>query len=62
MTIDYISRTENMTMECDICQETAEFEGTFKECIELAKQAGWIISFHNDEFYHFCSNECRRKL
>jgi Fe2+ or Zn2+ uptake regulation protein len=62
MTIDYINKSDHMTMECDICGTVDEFDGTWQDCMNIAKRDGWKIKMHNDEWYHFCCDKCLEKL
>jgi len=62
MTIDFINRAAHMTIECDICGKIVELDGDYRFCIKEAKAAGWIIVKRPDDYYHFCSKECRKKL
>jgi hypothetical protein len=62
MTQKYINKAEHMTLNCDICINEDEFDGTFQDCIDQAKRDGWSFKKHEGEWYHFCSAKCRSKL
>jgi len=59
MTVDYIRRTETLSIECDHCGSIDTFEGSFPECVEQAKDHAWIIFKDGFNFVHFCDSECR---
>lgn len=60
--IDHSRRNSTMTIECDSCKKTAEFNGDFKYCISEAKDGGWIVVKKGEKWLHYCSKKCRRKL
>ena len=62
MTIDYSKRDEEMILDCDICVNTEGFHGTWQDCINQAKREGWRLKKHEGEWYHFCCDECLKKL
>lgn len=51
-----------MTLTCDNCSDDSEFYGSWDECIEEAKENGWVIIppdyRKRNAFYHFCSGMC----
>jgi hypothetical protein len=59
MTVDYIKRTETLTIECDQCGDVEEYHGSFPDCIEQAKDHEWVIYKDGFQFVHFCDSECR---
>ena len=44
------------TFSCDECGHTDEYGGTFKECVDQAKEDNWGFEFDEDlkEWYHAC--------
>lgn len=62
MTQLYINDAEHMHLTCDSCPTKDEFDGTFENCIDMAKQDGWRFKYHDGEWYHFCSGGCAKKL
>ena len=60
--INYIKKDRLMELTCDICPESAEYEGTWQECIDLAKADGWKFVKKPDDWYHGCCVECRNKI
>lgn len=62
MTQEYINKSEHMTLDCDICPNQDEFDGTFQDCIDQARRDGWRFKKHLGEWFHFCSDDCLKKL
>lgn len=57
MALDYFNDDRSMIMACDQCQDESTFYGAFKECIEEAKQEGWLITKNVavlGEYTHTC--------
>ncbi len=53
--IDYDNDFEEMTVWCDKCSASIDFEGEWMECIEELKKEKWLI--RRDEFgewEHIC--------
>ena len=55
---DYTNDLESGEMICDYCDTTREYDGSFTECIEEAKEDGWIIKKKKDEWFNFCDVDC----
>jgi hypothetical protein len=51
------------TMTCDVCGNFKENEEDydFAEWLSHCKKDGWKITFKEDEFFHFCTKECKEK-
>lgn len=66
MTLDFEKESYHddygsMWFECDHCGSTGEFEGSWQECMNEAKEAGWIVRPpDNGAYLHFCCKECNR--
>lgn len=59
MSLDYIKRDKIMDIECDVCGQTYDFEGSFQECIQQFKDDGeWVFQDAGD-WVHLCSEDCR---
>lgn len=51
-----------MTIECDTCSESVEFEAdNFTHGSSLAYKDGWITTKINGEIHTFCCSECKRR-
>ena len=55
--IEYDNRLEMMTVDCDNedCDGWDEFDGSWHECIDAMKNAGWKIKKSGEEWIHLCS-------
>lgn len=60
--IDFDKDFEEMEATCDGegCNFADTYFGDFQECIESMKEDGWLISYIDDEYYHYCP-ACRVK-
>jgi hypothetical protein len=58
MAVDYIKRTETLTIECEYCGNPEEYNGSFPECIEQSKDEGWLIFKDGFQYVHFCGSLC----
>jgi hypothetical protein len=58
-----IEHGPNMSLYCDGagCSEAELFIGSWQECLDEAKESGWIIVKIDDDYQHFCSPECADK-
>lgn len=55
----YDKNMEVMNMVCDECTSNEHFDGSWQDCINAAKQAGWIVKKLLEEWFHFCGTTCR---
>ena len=54
MTIQYDNNMGNMEVTCNLCDDTADIQGTYQECIDELKKDGWEFNKENDEWEHTC--------
>lgn len=56
MSINKLPYESGFEMCCDGCSYSEEFEtgANWKEFIEDAKEAGWKITKHDNEWLHYC--------
>lgn len=48
-----------MYFECDNCGSEAEFYGTWRECVNQAKEIGWkVFKNEHNQWVHMCSSTC----
>lgn len=52
--IEYDNDSEFMEVECNECNETGEFDGSFIDCIDDMKLEGWDIKQVDGEWEHIC--------
>lgn len=51
-----------MTIDCDKCPHFEELDGTFDECIAIAKSHGWYMKkIEPDSWEHYCDS-CKKNL
>ena len=61
--INFIEKWSTFEIECDCCKKEAEYVALdFHDGLDQAKEDGWVQKHHVDEWFHFCSVECRNKF
>lgn len=58
---NYDNNDEIMNLVCDECTSNQHFDGSWQECINAAKRAGWIITKLFETWMHFCCEACRER-
>ena len=60
VSLDFSNDFEVCEMYCNAkdCNFEAEFDGEFQECIETAKESGWLIRKEGENWKHYCPT-CR---
>jgi len=53
-------KDSRMVIDCDNCGISDYYEGTYKGCLDRAKNNDWIsVKDTNDEWINFCCCECK---
>lgn len=55
----YDNGSEVGTIACDKCGEEYVATGSYKECVEDAKYAGWSVIYDQElrSYYHYCPDD-----
>lgn len=56
--IDYDNTFETMVIDCENCNISGEFDGSWQDCIDEAKLEGWRFRKNGSDWEHYCS-ECK---
>lgn len=56
----YNNHSREMEVECDQCGEESVYFGEYMDCIDDAKEDGWVIYKEGRTWIHLCSEECKR--
>ncbi|GAF95204.1 unnamed protein product [marine sediment metagenome] len=58
----YIKQEKKMEFTCDACPSSDEYKGSWRKCINQAKNGGWKITKDGDNWHHACDDDCLEKL